>query len=141
MTTRNGYRYAELEPGESFQSPDVCDCCGREGLKRTVKLVNPAGRSVWFGVGCAARAMSVGVDEVRAARKDAEARAWQNEQKARDEARRAADEPFQAFLNDAAGTGPDVAEWEGGQTSRFKQLEKLGGYAAARALYAAKASG
>jgi hypothetical protein len=55
----NGYRFAELGPGESLQSPDACDCCGREGLKKTVKLVNPAGRVVWFGTGCAARAMGL----------------------------------------------------------------------------------
>jgi hypothetical protein len=123
-----GFRFAELARGDSLQSPDVCDCCGREGLKRTVKLVSPGGTVVWYGVGCAARAMSVGVDVVRAARRDAAAALEANEAVARRERDRAEDAAWQAFLDRAAGPGPD----------RFSQIQRLGGIGPARAAWRAE---
>ena len=63
------YSYATLALGESLSSPTVCECCGREELKKTIKLNKRYGGSVWFGVGCAAKAMSLKTSEVEKARK------------------------------------------------------------------------
>lgn len=129
--TLERYTFAAAELGESMQSPDTCDCCGREGLKRTVKLLSPAGRSVWFGLGCAARAMGVGVDVVRQARRDAEAAAMANERAAEQAVWRAEDAQWQRFL-DSVAPGLD----------RFRQIhEVLGGMASARAAYRAWLAG
>lgn len=103
------------------------------GRKPARRLINPAGRPVWFGTGCAARAMGIGDREVRAAREDQQERERQNVAKLADEKRRAEDARWQAFLNQAAGTDTDVRDWQG--VCRFKQIQKLGGYAAARALF------
>lgn len=127
-SAHNGYRFAEFARGESLQSPDVCDCCGREGLKKTVKLINPEGRVVWFGVGCAARAMSCPEKLVRREREDAidrERLAARTEQFQKDQAE---DAVWQAFLDGAS------AEHAG---NRFKQIAALGGYPAARAQFLA----
>jgi hypothetical protein len=88
METNNGYRYAELARGEALQSPSVCDCCGREDLKRTIKLVNPEGRAMWVGCGCAARLLGTDTKTVRAAKKAAEDRAYEIEQAAKRAAHR-----------------------------------------------------
>jgi hypothetical protein len=120
----NGYRFAQLSIGESLTSPTVCECCEREDLKRTVKLVSPEGRAVWFGTGCAARAMGIAPKLVRAAKRDAEATAVA-EQDAIVRAQRASvDAAWQAFLDATAGVG-----------ERFSQIERLGGYKVARALF------
>lgn len=126
-TTHNGFRFAELARGESLQSQDVCDCCGREGLKKTVKLISPEGRVVWFGVGCAAKAMGVGVDVAREARKAAIETEQDRVKADADRARRQADEAWQTFLDARAGAGRD----------RFSQIDRLGGYKAARAMFEA----
>lgn len=124
----NGYRFGELGPGESLQSPSVCDCCGREDLKRTVKLINPGGAVVWYGCGCAARVMGLAPKTVRAAKKAAEEQADTAARLAREAEHRASDALWQAFLDSAAGPVGD----------RFKQIEALGGYAAARVRFAAR---
>lgn len=124
----NGYRFAELARGESLQSPDVCDCCGREDLKKTVKLVNPDGRVVWFGVGCAARAMGCKPLMVKHARQDAIDACAAAERVAQFEIDRAEDARWQAYLDSAAPAHTG---------NRFKQIEALGGWAASRAGYAA----
>jgi hypothetical protein len=123
----NGYRFAELGPGESLQSPDACDCCGREGLKKTVKLVNPTGRVVWFGTGCAARAMGLRPLEVRAAKAGAEARAEANAIAARRQEEARQDAAWTLFLSKHA-PGLD----------RFEAIQALGGMAAARAKFKAE---
>lgn len=120
-----GYKFAELARGESLQSPDTCDCCDRTGLKRTVKLINPAGRVVWFGTGCASRAMGCDEDTVRKARTSAIEREATNGRMEIERARQASEAEWQAFLNDRAGHGLD----------RFSQIEKLGGYKVARAAF------
>jgi hypothetical protein len=126
----NGYRFAELATGESLTSPDTCDCCERTGLKKTVKLVNPAGRVVWFGVGCAARAMGCEPMVVRKARADALTVAEENARKARQEAAKKEDDRWQCFLDRASG-----ALNGGGTRDRFEQIRKLGGMAVARESY------
>ncbi len=123
MATNNGYRFAELARGESLQSPSVCDCCGREDLKKTVKLINPEGRPVWYGVGCAARSMGTTTKTVRAAKRAAEVAAINAEQIARNTEWRLTDASWQAFLDRAAGPG-----------ERYDQIRKLGGMAKAREL-------
>ncbi len=124
----NGYRFAELAIGESLTSPDTCDCCERTGLKKTVKLVNPDGRVVWFGVGCAARAMGCKLVVVQKARSEALTAAEENERKARREAHAKEDAAYQTFLDTDAGI---VNAWDG-KRDRFRQAEKLGGIGAAR---------
>lgn len=129
-TTHNGYRYAELARGEAMQSPSVCDHCGREDLKRTIKLINPEGRPVWIGSGCAARLMGVDVKVVRAAKKAAEDRAYAIEQAAKQAAHKLDDAAWQAFLDCATRPGMD----------RYEQIRALGGMAKARELLRASAS-
>lgn len=123
MTTTNGYRFAELARGEALQSPSVCECCGREDLKRTIKLINPDGRPVWFGCGCAARAMGVDTKTVRAAKKRAEDAAAEAARAADHEAHRLTDATWQAFL-DRMAPGKE----------RYEQIRSLGGMAKAREL-------
>lgn len=123
QTNNNGYRFAELARGESLQSPSVCDCCGREDLKRTVKLINPKGRPVWFGAGCAAKAMGTTTKAVRIAKRAAEDAANEAERAASHAEWRLTDASWQAFLDKAAGPG-----------ERYDQIRKLGGMAKAREL-------
>jgi hypothetical protein len=130
-TSLNGYSFAELGPGESLQSPDTCDCCERTGLKKTVKLVSPAGRVVWFGTGCAARAMGCQPLVVRQARAAAEATAIEKARVERCRIWAAEDAVWGAFLAVAA---------PGHDGNRFKQIEALGGYSAARAAFLQQSS-
>ena len=123
----NGYRYAELGPMERLSSPDTCDCCGREGLKRTIKLISPAGRPVWFGCGCAAKAMGRSLKEVNKARKDAIDAARDAEWKAKQAASWAHDLRWQAFL-DKHVPGKE----------RIDQIQALGGMPTARAMFRAE---
>jgi len=123
----NGYQYAALAPGESLQSPEACDCCGREGLKKTIKLVNPEGRAVWFGVGCAARALSEPERLVRKARDEQIETADKAQRDAAKAAHDAEQGRFSAWLLATVGA---FADWDG-RPNRAKQLEALGGYRAA----------
>lgn len=129
MAQYNGFRFAELGPMERLTSPDTCDCCGREGLKRTVKLISPAGRPVWYGTGCAARAMGCPTKTVTKARKAAHDAAYAAERKQKAAESRAREAAWQAFLDaNAVGVAP-------GAGNRFEQIQSLGGYAAAKAMY------
>lgn len=125
-----GFQFAELGPGELLQSPDVCDLCGREELKRTIKLINPDGRVVWFGAGCAAKAMGIGIKAVQQAKRDAE-RAVDDAERAQRRGRdQAEDAQWQAFLDRHA---PGHLDWQG-KPDRFAQIQALGGMSTARAL-------
>ena len=130
-TTNNGFRFAELARGESLCSPTTCDCCGREELKRTIKLVHPSGRTVWYGTGCAAKAMSVGERDVKRAREEQVSADSKALASAQDAARRAEYAAFQAFLD------ARVPQHRG---ERFQQLQAMGGMQAARQAYGAVAS-
>jgi len=67
MPTVNAtFRPAATTALERASMPSTCECCGREGLKRTVKMVNGAA-VLWMGVGCAAKGTGVSVREVNAA--------------------------------------------------------------------------
>jgi ribosomal protein L37AE/L43A len=113
-------RPAATSAQERANVPTTCQCCGREGLKRTVKMTDGAA-VLWLGTGCAAKAMGVGIKEYQKA-----ADAVQSEaDKAAQAAWRAEDARWGEFLTAAAGPG-----------QRFEQIARLGGGVAARARYA-----
>ena len=67
----------------------TCDCCGRDGLKVTVALWDAVeAQEVYFGTTCAARAMSIGVKEVKYRADAAELARIEAEAEARAEAHR-----------------------------------------------------
>jgi hypothetical protein len=110
-----------------------CDCCGRANLKATVALEDiETGDIVYFGSACGARAagwpMKAWKSEVKAA-DDNRAAA---ERAAREAIARAEHARWAAFLDRAAGA---VRDWSGKQDI-FGQIQVLGGFKAARALYA-----
>jgi len=127
MKTETKFEYAVLGPGESLCSPDTCDCCGRDGLKKTVKLVHPSGNAVWYGVGCAAKAMSLKNGEVERARKAQTSDLEDSERKSRAVAFHAEQAEWVAFLIRAAGPGEII-----------DQIARLGGMQAARAMMRAQ---
>lgn len=135
----NGFRFAELGRGESLCSPDVCDCCGREDLKKTVKLINPEGRVVWFGVGCAARAMGCKPLVVRHGRQDAIDALASAERRERYAIEQAEDDRWQAWLDSVV---PALASKDPAcrGANRCRQIDALGGWTAARAGYKAVSS-
>lgn len=102
-----------------------CDCCGREDLKSTVALEDEDGEVVYFGCVCAAKAMRIPAADVRRAAKSADDAKVAAENSARIAAMDAANKRWFSFLN-AMRPGLEV----------FTQIEKLGGYQAARAIYA-----
>ena len=70
-------------------SVTTCDCCGRDGLKVTVALWDAVeAQEVYFGTTCAARAMSIGVKEVKHRADAAELARIEAEAEARAEAHR-----------------------------------------------------
>lgn len=105
----------------------TCDCCGKANLKSTVALSIDEAEPVYFGVTCAARALKTGVNEVKRGTAVADRERAEAERKARDEAQRAAQAPWFAFLA-AHGKGDND----------FSRIESLGGYKAARARFEAE---
>jgi hypothetical protein len=102
---------------------DACDCCGRSDLKRTVALeVN--GATVYYGVVCAANALRINTKEVRAGAKKADDAKEEAARIAREHSWNEEQTRWAAFCRQR-GTGADL----------FTQIQSLGGYAAARALY------
>lgn len=127
MSNATTFRPAATTALERASMPDSCQCCKRQGLKRTVKMTD--GSSVmWMGVGCAAKGTGVSVREINAAERDV--------QRAADDVARAA-----AFASSHA----ELARWRAHLDARcpelrgkvFLQIQKLGGYAAAHAGYCA----
>lgn len=113
---------------------NTCDCCGRARLKVTVALVlDGAIDPVYFGTSCAARALRTGANDVRAAARAADDERRAEAEHARREAARVADAAWQAFLDARAPTHGSASRWP----DRFRQIEELGGYAAARAAFVA----
>lgn len=112
-------------------SDDVttCECCGRKNLKSTVALSINDGEAVYFGVTCAARALAMEAKLVRRASKAADEAKYQAEKTARQAKADAEFALWDAFLK-AHGTGECV----------FTRIQSLGGYAAARVLFATKAA-
>jgi hypothetical protein len=100
----------------------TCDCCGRSNLKSTVALSIDEADPVYFGVACAAHALKRTAKEVRA------------------ESRKADDEKAAAVAAvKAAASRAEFARWTSHLDARapslrgnvFKQIESLGGFAAA----------
>lgn len=67
----NALRPAPMTALDRAVTGGTCECCGREELKRLVKLTDGA-RVVWYGVGCAARAVGQTERVFRAAAKRAQ---------------------------------------------------------------------
>lgn len=124
MTDYTNYRPAGMSAFDRLNTPTECGHCGRSGLKVTVKMVDPAGVTVWMGTGCAAKALGMPAVEFNALRKAADAAVASAEEAARRLAADAAHAAWKAFLDSAAGPGDTVL-----------QITRLGGYAAARAAY------
>jgi ATP-dependent 26S proteasome regulatory subunit len=120
----NGYRFAEINSVDNAQFITRCQCCGRFDRKRTVKLIDPEGREVWFSIRCAATVMGLDVEAVAAAKKAADDAACEANAAAALAERRARDVAWQAFLDKAAGPG-----------TRYDQIRALGGMARAREAY------
>ena len=113
---------------------DSCDCCGKNGLKRTVALETAMGEFVFYGTTCAANALKRPAKDVRTEARTAQA--------ARDDAARAAreaeaakrHEAWVSFLVERTGGrfqfdgAPDVVA----------MIAAAGGFAAARAAFAEK---
>ncbi|MEY4672444.1 MAG: hypothetical protein RL148_228 [Planctomycetota bacterium] len=104
----------------------TCDCCGRNDLKRAVALKNADGAVVYFGTSCAAQALNWTDKAVTVAAKKAHAEALE----AAAAARRAKDD-----LEFAAWRRWLVARTGGTEVGAM--IAQLGGFAAARAAYAA----
>ena len=102
----------------------VCDCCGRTELKATVALETADGEVVHFGRVCAARAAGVSAAAVDAALRTVNQREVLDRWKTDARAAAAEDARWQRFLDEAAGPG-----------ERWEQLERLGGFTAARLAY------
>jgi hypothetical protein len=102
----------------------TCDHCGKRNLKNTVALSIDEGEPVYYGVDCAARALSRSQKEVRSESRKADRAKWEAEQRRRAAAEDAVRAPWFAFLREH-GRGSDD----------FTRIESLGGYAAARARY------
>lgn len=120
-----GRRYVVVGTTEEW---DACDCCGRTNLRRYVVMRDVDGEYFRFGTSCAARLEGVPAAEVRreARAADAQARA-EAEAARRCRAALKADRWF-AWLTANAGPG-----------DTFDQIERLGGYAEARAAFRASA--
>ncbi len=115
------FTLAALGPGESLTSPDTCECCGREYLKKTVKVTDGVA-VMWMGVGCAAKACGVGIREARKAHKVLEDARAVAARAIRDEAHRAHMARWTAHLD---------ARCPALKGDTFRQIEALGGYYAA----------
>jgi hypothetical protein len=103
---------------------NTCECCGKKHLKSTVALSIDDADPVYYGVTCAARALSMQAKDVRVAARTADREIadakWKIQQEA-DSVRIAA---WHGWLS-KNGSGGDP----------FTQIESLGGYLKAREIY------
>lgn len=67
------FRPAATSAMERANVPSVCECCGREDLKKTVKVTNGE-TTLWMGTGCAAKACGIGIKEFGKALKEEQTR-------------------------------------------------------------------
>lgn len=63
-TAASKFRPVGMSAFERFNMPSTCGCCGREGLKKTVKMTDGAA-IVFMGTGCAANAMNIDPDNFK----------------------------------------------------------------------------
>ncbi len=121
MTTMTkSYTPAGMSSLDRVNTPTECGCCGRQGLKTTVKMAAPDGGIVWMGTGCAAKAMGIDGPTFRDVAREADATI----ERARQAAANAETDRWFAFLDSQV---PGVAVIE--------QIAALGGIAAAREAY------
>lgn len=102
----------------------TCDCCGRANLKSTVAISIDGGEAVYFGITCAARALRLGVREIKAGTKAADDAKHRAEMARRDAEHAAFMARWQGFLN-ARVPGRAIID----------QIAALGGPIAARAAF------
>ena len=116
----------------------ACDCCGRDNLKKTVKLLGPNG-VVRYGTGCAAKALGLKSAEVTARATAAQKVADAAKAKAKDEADRAERARWFAFIADrhAAVLGAPAPRNYRGDLEVIAAVKALGGFAAVDAAYRA----
>lgn len=113
MTTTQSVRFrpVHLSAFERFNVPSTCGCCGREGLKKTVKVSNGAA-TMFMGTGCAAKACKLSTDGFKAAQAKAAANA------------------HHAFLNilcpEFAGESAKQVALIGAWSARFEVYERTG---------------
>jgi hypothetical protein len=116
----------------------ACDCCGRDNLKKTVKLMGPNG-VVRYGVGCAAKALGLKSTEVTARATAAQRVADAAAAKAKDEADRAERVRWFAFIAGhyaAVFGGPAPRNYKG-DLEVIASVKALGGFATVTAAYRA----
>jgi hypothetical protein len=111
----------------------TCDCCGRKNLKSTIALeVND--ETVYYGLTCAASALGRTAKEVRTGARLAD-KAAADARTAEFRAKHASeDAAWQSFLDLAA---PEFSKSFMNGPDRFRQIDKIGGYTAARAAFEA----
>lgn len=124
------FRPAATNAFDRTNNPTTCQCCGREDLKKTVKMTD-GNAIVWMGTGCAAKAMGVGIKVYTAEARAVQKTADDAEALAREAERKAWDARWQAFLDARA---PQL------RGDRFLQIEALGGYSKANAEFVAQAA-
>lgn len=120
------FRPAATSAMERLTSPDTCECCGREYLKKTVKVTDGAA-VMWMGTGCAAKACGIGIREFGKTLKIAQDTQDAAEREARAQANREYTARWTAHLNARC---PQLAG------DIFRQIEALGGYDAAKVGFA-----
>jgi hypothetical protein len=76
METTRRFRPVGMTAFERFSVPSTCGCCGREGLKKTVKMTDGS-TTIWMGTGCAQNAMDIDSDNFRAHQRLAQ-KSWDN---------------------------------------------------------------
>jgi hypothetical protein len=126
-TIATKFRPAATSALERANVPTTCQCCGKEELKKTVKVISTDGTTVlWMGTGCAAKACGVGVKEFGRALKGEQDAEDTREREEADLARRAEMARWRAHLD---------ARCPEHRGDIFRQLQALGGMKAARAGY------
>lgn len=110
----------------------TCDCCGRQGLKKTVALLLPGSDSpVFYGVTCAAVAQRRTIKEIRTEAREADLAKARAAQLEREAASRIEHARWRAFLETASSTLPRRS------AEIVDMIEALGGYRIARDAYLA----
>lgn len=102
----------------------TCDHCGRTDLKATVALSIDEGPVLHYGRDCAATALKVARSSISKAVRAADAAKEDEARQARRAAAALADAAWGAFLRPV-------------HSNRFMAIERLGGFAAARAAFKA----
>jgi len=110
----------------------TCDCCGKSELKSTVAISDDdAGETVYFGSTCAAKALKVQLADVKRGTAAADRAKQEARREAAAVAHRAEMVRWRAYLVEQTGGIRDFA----GEFCIGMMIQKLGGFAAARAGY------